>query len=56
VTDLQYPIGRFKLDGAPKDEDIRRAIDEIAQTPARLRAAVEGLSPEQLDTPYRPGG
>jgi uncharacterized damage-inducible protein DinB len=56
VTDLQYPIGRLKLESAPKDEDIRRAIDEIAQTPAKLRAAVEGLSPEQLDTTYRPGG
>ena len=56
MTDLQYPIGRFKLNSAPTDEDIRRAIDEIAQAPAKLRAAVEGLSPEQLDTPYRPGG
>ena len=56
MTDLQYPIGRFKLDSAPTDEDIRRAIDEVAEAPARLRAAVEGLSPEQLDTPYRPGG
>jgi len=44
------------LDGAPTDEDIGRAIAEIAQAPAKLRAAVEGLSPEQLDTPYRPGG
>jgi len=56
VSDLKSPIGPFKLDSAPTDEDIRRAIDEIAQAPAKLRAAVEGLSPEQLDTPYRPGG
>lgn len=54
--DLRYPIGSFKLEGAPTDEDIRRAIDEIAEAPAKLRAAVERLSPEQLDTPYRPGG
>lgn len=54
--DLRYPIGPFKLEGAPTDEDIRRAIDEIAETPVKLRAAVEGLSPEQLDTAYRPGG
>lgn len=54
--DLRYPIGPFKLESAPTDEDIRRAIDEIAQAPAKLRAAVEGLSKEQLDTPYRPGG
>jgi uncharacterized damage-inducible protein DinB len=51
MEDLQYPIGKFQ-GGA----DIRRSIDEIAIAPAQLRAAVEGLSPEQLDTPYRPGG
>ena len=56
MTDLQYPIGRFKLEGPPTQQEIGRAIDEIAQAPAKLRAAVEGLSPEQLDTPYRPGG
>lgn len=54
--DLRYPIGPFKVDGAPTDENIRRAIDEIAETPAKLRAAVEGLTLEQLDTPYRPDG
>lgn len=28
----------------------------MADAPARLRAAVSGLSEPQLDTPYRPGG
>jgi hypothetical protein len=54
--DLRYPIGSFKLEGAPTDEDVRRAIDEIAEAPARLRAAVEGLAGKRLETPYRPGG
>jgi uncharacterized damage-inducible protein DinB len=31
-------------------------ISSIESQPARLRAAVEGLSDEQLDTPYREGG
>jgi hypothetical protein len=31
-------------------------IGQIAETPARMRAAVAGLNAEQLDTPYRPGG
>jgi uncharacterized damage-inducible protein DinB len=53
---LVLAIGPFKLEGAPTDEVIRRAIGEIAEAPAKLRAAVEGLSPEQLDTPYRPDG
>ena len=31
-------------------------LDDIAATPANMRAAVAGLSEEQLDTPYRDGG
>jgi len=54
--DLRYPIGPFNLGGAPTPEQIQRANEEIAEAPAKLRAAVEGLSAEQLDTPYRPGG
>jgi hypothetical protein len=55
--DLQYPIGRFEWGGGPNSaEDRQRLLDQIEQTPARMRAAVEGLSAEQLDTPYRPGG
>lgn len=56
VTDLHYPIGRFRLDGVPTAEQIKRAISEIEEAPAKLRAAVKGLTSEQLDTPYRPGG
>ena len=56
MTDLQYPIGRFKVEGAPTDAEIRRAIDEIERAPASLRVTVEGLTEEQLDTPYRPDG
>ena len=54
--DLRYPIGPFKLDGTQTREQIQRAINEIAEAPAKLRAAVEGLLPDQLDTPYRPEG
>jgi uncharacterized damage-inducible protein DinB len=54
--DPRYPIGKFEL---PKDvtPELRQAaIDEIAGTPAKVRAAVAGLSDAQLDTPYREGG
>ena len=54
--DLRYPIGLFSMKDTPTIDDVRRAIDEIAEAPGMLRAAVEGLSTEQLDTPYRPGG
>lgn len=56
MTDLRYPIGPLQLEVSP-DPDWRPArIAEIEETPARLRAAVAGLSAEQLDTPYRPDG
>ncbi|HXJ11050.1 MAG TPA: putative metal-dependent hydrolase, partial [Candidatus Limnocylindrales bacterium] len=32
------------------------AIDDIASAPGKLRAAVAGLSDQQLETPYREGG
>lgn len=54
--DLRYPIGPFRFDGPLTDEQRTEYIDRIEETPARLRAAVEGLSPEQIETPYRPGG
>lgn len=54
--DLRYPVGQFKFEGGLSDDDRRRLIDQIEEAPARLREAVAGLSPEQLETPYRPGG
>jgi hypothetical protein len=57
VADLRYPIGPFVRPEQPLSAAQRSdAIEAIAETPARLRAAVSGLTPEQLDTPYRPGG
>ena len=56
MTDPRYPIGEFRLAG-PLSADARTlAVDEIAATPARLVAAVSGLTESQLDTPYRDGG
>lgn len=54
--DLRYPIGRFQMDGEFTDEKRRQCIQDIAEAPARLRAAVQGLADEQLNTPYREGG
>ena len=56
MTDLRYPIGKFSFEDEVTLEKRRQGIEEIAAAPAQLRAAVAGLSPEQLDTPYRPGG
>lgn len=55
LDDMKYPIGKFKR-GDVTPEQRESWIAEIAEAPAKLRAAVAGLSDEQLDTPYRPGG
>jgi hypothetical protein len=54
--DHRYPIGRFEWDGGGSGARIVGWIGEIAAAPEQLRAAVDGLSAGQLDTPYRPGG
>lgn len=57
MTDPRFPIGPFTPKGAPLTEGEREAhIASIRAHPAALRAAVEGLTDEQLDTPYREGG
>ncbi len=55
-TDLRYPIGKFSKSEKVRDEDRQVLIQQIADAPANLRKAVDGLSDGQLDTPYRPGG
>jgi hypothetical protein len=56
ATDLRYPIGKFTAPAAYTPEVRARNIADIAAAPAALRAAVSGLTPAQLDTPYREGG
>jgi uncharacterized damage-inducible protein DinB len=56
MSDPRYPIGKFNGQ-APRDERERaQFLSDIEETPARLRAAVAGLSDQQLDTAYRDGG
>ena len=56
AADLRYPIGSFKfgLPVAPEDRPLYLA--QLAEAPAKLGAAVAGLSDSQLDTQYRPEG
>jgi hypothetical protein len=56
VSDPRFPIGKFHFDGPPSEEQRNKFITEIEQAPADLRAAVNRLTPQQLDTPYRDGG
>ena len=53
---LRYPIGKFRFPEAVSTAERNTFVEQIAQAPERLRAAVSGLGDAQLDTPYRPGG
>jgi len=55
-ADLRYPIGKFQPSATPSEEERRKLIAQIEEAPKRLRAAVAGLTREQLATPYRDGG
>lgn len=51
--DPRFPIGKFDIERFPS-----RAgnINTITELPLRIASAVDSLSDEQLDTPYRDGG
>jgi uncharacterized damage-inducible protein DinB len=51
--DPRFPVGKFDPAAySSRDEN----INTIANLPANIRTAVDGLTDEQLDTPYRDGG
>jgi hypothetical protein len=52
----QYPIGKFTVKENIQKEDIQGWIHDIGDAPKQLADAVEGLTKEQLATPYREGG
>jgi hypothetical protein len=56
MDELKYPVGTFSLDKEVTKEKRAAWIAEIAGLPQSVRRAVQGLSKEQLDTPYREGG
>ena len=54
--DPRYPIGKFEMPKETTPALRQSAIGEIAEMPAKIRAAVKGLTDAQLETPYRDGG
>src|SRR6266571_2159253 len=56
MIDNRYPIGKFHFEGPPSEAQRASLINDIEQAPAALRAAVKGLTPDQLETHYREGG
>jgi len=55
LEQLRYPISRFQARAGLSSAERAALIGDIAGLPAALRAAVAGLTGEQLETPYRPG-
>src|SRR5579864_5033334 len=55
-VDPRYPVGKFKRPEKITPQKRMAAIAAIAEMPAKLKEALEGLDRQQLDTPYREGG
>lgn len=53
---LKYPIGKFTVPENVTETMRSEWIEEIANLPQRLEAAISGVTEAQLDTPYRPDG
>ncbi len=56
IEKLKYPIGKFKSPDSFHATLRATFIKNIEELPSKMEAAVEGLSKQQLDTPYRPEG
>lgn len=56
MSNLSYPIGEFVARPTITESERQELIASLDETPARLQAALAGLSYEQLETPYRPDG
>lgn len=56
LESLRFPIGRFEVQDSYSAADVAENLQRLEMAPKRLTVAVRGLSPAQLDTPYRPDG
>jgi len=60
MEDLRYPIGKFEWVPPENGEQMAKRrkhyIEVLEQLPANFARALHGLSPAQLETPYRPEG
>lgn len=54
--ELRYPIGGFRNPSDTSAEKRVEWISDIRALPGKLAAAADGLTEEQIDTPYREGG
>ena len=54
--DLRFPVGKFTRESQIDAAKRAALIAQIAEAPAHLAKAIEGLTEAQIDTPYRPDG
>ena len=46
--DLRYPVGKFQFPDTVSDSERETLLQQIADTPRKLREAVAGLGDDQL--------
>lgn len=56
MDELRYPIGLFTYEGSYTPEQRTQLINNLALIPGQYQQAVEGLSEDLLEIPYREGG
>lgn len=56
TEDFRYPVGKFAMPAESTPANLAAWRTDLAELPAKMRAAIAGLSDAQLDTPYRDGG
>ncbi len=54
--DLRYPVGTWQQPQQVSETMLEGYIGDIRAAGGALRKAVAGLTSDQIDTPYRPGG
>ncbi|MDG4657410.1 bacillithiol transferase BstA [Ectobacillus antri] len=54
--DLRYPLGKFEAPELFNDKLRKTWIHDIRKAPTAVKRAIEGLSDNKLDTPYRTEG
>jgi uncharacterized damage-inducible protein DinB len=56
MTDPRYPIGKFQPQQNITDEQRKMFVQQISEASSKLHAAIQGMTDEQCNTPYREGG
>ena len=56
MEELKYPLGKADLKEKYSAEDINYYIETLEALPYELEKLIEGITEDQLNTPYRDGG